>query len=1084
MRNCRLVNLQQNRNLGPNVFRRVLLILIIFTSFSTTYGQGVGVNEDGADPDNSAILDVKSNSRGMLIPRLTKIAKLGIPAPANGLMVYQLDDTIGFWYYDQKRWKPVFQQLTAGKGLTGNTIEAYGTISLEPTGVTVGQYGSSDSIPQFTINEFGQMVFARNIALVEQDGVIGNEITDTSGSYGLLDRSGSGTKADPYTVGVNGGNAQNDIWMWDGNNWVLTQFPFEKDSVIGNEISDTSQSRGILIRNGAGNASNPYTIGVISGNATGDVFMWDGNKWVSSPIVFPTEQDAIIGNELADTANALGVLTRSGAGSAGSPYKIGVTAGNNVGDVWMWDGAKWVSSSITIPSELDGVIGNEVVDTTNARGILNIFGSGTAANPLKMGIEAGTTNGDVWMWSGSQWVPSQIIHPTVTIPKEKDSVIGNEIADTLNTYGLIVRQGSGTAIDPYTIGAKSGTSVGQSLVWDGTKWILTSIIIPREKDSVIGNEIADTLGSKGILTRNGAGTAGSPFSVGINNGKTNGDVWMWNGSIWVPTQIIHPSEVDGIIGNELTDTSNARGIMTRSGAGNTSNPYKIEINAGTSNGDVWMWNGSSWVPTPITHPTEIDGIVGNEVADTITLGFLNITGAGTAASPKKMGLKSGNTVGDVIVWDGTTWVPGYLDRNTLDKAYDEGGAGNGRTIIADNGAVEVQGTDGFIVTGKVGNGITAGSLGAGTRLHFNPRSSAFRVGTAVGGEWNASNIGLYSTAFGYASMASDNHTFAVGKGATAKGAHSIALGDSSFTQLPYSLSIGNRSITGGKNAMAIGTGNTSYGQYSFVVGNNSTSLGTNSGVFGEESIVLSGYKHSYAFGYKDTVKGSYAVAIGHQAYAEGTGAIAIGSYVTTNNPYSVAIGNYANAIADRSVAIGSYISTNFKNGSFIFGDGSTTTVTKSLAQHTMTMRFHNGYRLYTKSDLSTGVYMNSAGTSWSSVSDRNMKENFEEVNGEEILNKVRNLSITKWNYKGNEDFVKYIGPMAQDFYASFGLGGSDSLGISTLAFDGINMAAIQALIYRTDKIQVLESTVSKQDAEIKALRLEIEEIKRLIENRQ
>lgn len=1045
-----------------------------------TYGQGVGVNEDGTDPDPSAILDVKSDSRGMLVPRLTKAAKLGIPGPANGLLVYQTDDTIGFWYYDINRWKPIFQNITAGTGLTGNTIEGYGTIGLEPTGITTGQYGNTDSIPQFTVNAFGQLVFARNVALREQDGVIGNEITDTANSLGLLNRGGSGTSADPYTVGVNSGSSQNDIWMWGGNNWVLTQFPFEKDSIIGNEISDTAQSRGILIRNGSGNSANPYTLGVTAGSAIGDVFMWDGNKWVSNPIVFPTEQDAVIGNELTDTINSRGIISRQGNGTTANPYKISVNAGNNVGDVWMWDGNKWTSSSVTIPSEQDSVIGNEVTDTINARGILNLSGAGTQASPLKMGIEPGNSNGDVWMWSGSSWVPSQITHPPVVIPKEKDSVIGNEIADTFNTYGLIVRQGSGTDVDPYTIGAKPGTSAGQSLVWDGTKWVLTTIIIPLEKDSVIGNEIADTLGSKGILTRGGTGVDANPYTVGINSGTASGDVWMWNGTSWVPTQITHPNEVDGIIGNELTDTINARGILQRSGSGTAANPYKIGVTTGTSNGDVWMWNGSNWVPSQIVHPNEVDSIVGNEVTDTITNGFLNITGAGTAASPKKVGLKSGNTVGDVIIWDGTTWVPGYLDRNTLDMAYDEGGAGNGRTITADNGAVEIKGTDGFLVDGKVGTGASAGSIGASTRLHFNPRTSAFRAGTALGTEWDAANLGLYSTAFGYGSLASDDYTFAAGKGAKAVGDHSISIGDSAVTLLEYSMAIGNKSITGGKNTMAIGTGNTAYGQYSFVTGVNSTALGTNSGIFGEDCFVLSGYKHGYAFGHKDTVKGDYAVAIGHNAFSEGTGAVAIGFNVRTNNPYSVAIGNNADAVADRSVAIGSFVSTNSKNGSFIFGDGSTTTTMLSPAQHTMTMRFNNGYRLYSKSDLTTGVYMLNGGTSWISVSDRNMKENFEDINGEDLLDKIEDLSITKWNYKGNADDVKFIGPMAQDFHKSFGLGGSDSLGISTLAFNGVNIAAVQALIARTNKIENLESTISKQGVEIKALREEIVAIKKLL----
>ena len=60
MRNCRLVYLQQNRKLMSKVYRRLLLSFLILSSFSASYGQGVGVNEDGTDPDISAILDVKS----------------------------------------------------------------------------------------------------------------------------------------------------------------------------------------------------------------------------------------------------------------------------------------------------------------------------------------------------------------------------------------------------------------------------------------------------------------------------------------------------------------------------------------------------------------------------------------------------------------------------------------------------------------------------------------------------------------------------------------------------------------------------------------------------------------------------------------------------------------------------------------------------------------------------------------------------------------------------------------------------------------------------------------------------------------
>ncbi len=65
--------------------------------------------------------------------------------------------------------------------------------------------------------------------------------------------------------------------------------------------------------------------------------------------------------------------------------------------------------------------------------------------------------------------------------------------------------------------------------------------------------------------------------------------------------------------------------------------------------------------------------------------------------------------------------------------------------------------------------------------------------------------------------------------------------------------------------------------------------------------------------------------------------------------------------------------------------------------------------------------------------------------------KIRTLPITEWNYKGTDASIKYIGPVAQDFYSAFHLGGNDSLGINSLCIDGVNIAAIKALEKRTSE---------------------------------
>ncbi len=62
------------------------------------FAQSVGINTDGSSPDINAILDIKSNSKGLLIPRLTTLQRTSIAGPAIGLTVYDIE-TYNYWVY-------------------------------------------------------------------------------------------------------------------------------------------------------------------------------------------------------------------------------------------------------------------------------------------------------------------------------------------------------------------------------------------------------------------------------------------------------------------------------------------------------------------------------------------------------------------------------------------------------------------------------------------------------------------------------------------------------------------------------------------------------------------------------------------------------------------------------------------------------------------------------------------------------------------------------------------------------------------------------------------------------------------------
>jgi hypothetical protein len=87
-------------------------------------------------------------------------------------------------------------------------------------------------------------------------------------------------------------------------------------------------------------------------------------------------------------------------------------------------------------------------------------------------------------------------------------------------------------------------------------------------------------------------------------------------------------------------------------------------------------------------------------------------------------------------------------------------------------------------------------------------------------------------------------------------------------------------------------------------------------------------------------------------------------------------------------------------------------------------------------------------------SDRNKKENFQPVESEEVLSKIRELSLTSWNFIGHDPKqFRHYGPMAQDFFAAFGHDGVGTIGtpttITSTDMDGILMVAAQALANRT-----------------------------------
>ncbi len=126
----------------------LLLLLLLLPTF--LFSQSVGVGASTFTPNPSAILDISSSSKGLLIPRVNLLSTtdvITIPNPANSLLVYNLSATmsdggIGFWYYNTSI--PAWVQAIGPIGPTGATGISGVTGITGATGAT-GATGSTGS---------------------------------------------------------------------------------------------------------------------------------------------------------------------------------------------------------------------------------------------------------------------------------------------------------------------------------------------------------------------------------------------------------------------------------------------------------------------------------------------------------------------------------------------------------------------------------------------------------------------------------------------------------------------------------------------------------------------------------------------------------------------------------------------------------------------------------------------------------------------------------------------------------------------------------------------------------------------------
>jgi outer membrane murein-binding lipoprotein Lpp len=338
----------------------------------------------------------------------------------------------------------------------------------------------------------------------------------------------------------------------------------------------------------------------------------------------------------------------------------------------------------------------------------------------------------------------------------------------------------------------------------------------------------------------------------------------------------------------------------------------------------------------------------------------------------------------------------------------------------------VDSAGGFVARGSLGIGIIPQS-GNGERLMWYPFKGAFRAGGIGSGGtmWDDANIGFYTWAGGFNTTATGLYAFAMGDGSMATNTGSVAFGNDVVSSGQYATALGERTRAASRGTLASGA------NCSPVATCTSAHAGT-------------------------SFRGA-----------------------PNSNGSSAAIGQYVTADADWAIALGFRASVAGHVGSFVFGGSlagasAATDSIRATADGQVTFRNPGGFRIFTNTAATVGVQVNAGGSSWNVISDRTRKENFLAVDGEDLLARIRSLPVTTWQYRDEQDrTVRHMGPMAQDWHRAFGFS-SDATTINMSDFDGVNLAAIQALEARTssqdERIGTLESENAALRGEVDALR--------------
>jgi trimeric autotransporter adhesin len=435
--------------------------LILMLTACVTHAQ-VAINTTGANPDNSAMLDVTSTTKGMLIPRMTTAERTSIIAPATGLLVY--DNTLSlFYYHNGSAWAPLATSVWNTSGNSGTTSGTHfiGTTDFQHLDIR------TNNIVHTRIRTNGQI-----------------EVLNTGSSVYLGENAGLNDDLTNNTnVGV-GYNTLASVVSGNSNTAVgyqaLRNTTSNENTGIGYQAlmanttgeANTALGQNALLNNTTGSYNTAVGAQALSGSNTGNSNIGIGSG-------------ALSGNTLG--LENIGIGPNSMTGNTSGNYNIGigsgalatnvtginniaigrfadVTTGNLTNAIAIGYNAKVAQSNSLV---LGGTGADAVkVGVANPTPLSTVDINGTLGIKVKSGQTAGTNNPDntasIWLYSTGA---GTITLPAATTCTNRLYVIVNQTGAVRNISSYLSLAGAAQTT------LANATSI--TIMSNGTNWLQT-----------------------------------------------------------------------------------------------------------------------------------------------------------------------------------------------------------------------------------------------------------------------------------------------------------------------------------------------------------------------------------------------------------------------------------------------------------------------------------------------------------------------------------------------------------------------------------------------------------------------------------